>query len=80
MLKANADRSVVQFNNEAQAAVLSSSVQAFGNGMNLARYAFYQKLGPRIASILTSDQIDGLGGIFLPYLPKGRRWPNEKRH
>ena len=72
MLKANADRSVVQFNNEAQAAVLSSSVQAFGNGMNLARYAFYQKLGPRIASILTSDQIDGLGGIFLPYLPKGK--------
>jgi regulator of protease activity HflC (stomatin/prohibitin superfamily) len=72
MLKANADRSVIQMNNDAQAAVLSSSVQAFGNGMNLARYAFYQKLGPRISTILTSDQIDGLGGIFLPYLPKGK--------
>jgi regulator of protease activity HflC (stomatin/prohibitin superfamily) len=72
LLKAGADRSVVQMNNEAQASVLNSSVQAFGNGMNMARYTFYQKIGPRISTILTSDQIDGLGGIFLPYLPKGK--------
>jgi regulator of protease activity HflC (stomatin/prohibitin superfamily) len=72
LLKAGADRSVIQMNNEAQAAVLNSSVQAFGNGMNMARYTFYQKIGPRISTILTSDQIDGLGALFLPYLPKGK--------
>ena len=72
LLKANADRSVIQMNNEAHAAVLGSAVQAFGTGMNMARYTFYQKLGPRISTILTSDQTDGLGGIFLPYLPSGK--------
>ncbi len=72
ILRANADRDVIKMNNEAQAAVLQNSVQAFGTGMNLARYAFYQRLGPRIASILASDQPDGLGGLFLPYLPKGK--------
>lgn len=72
LLKANAERTVIQMNNEAHAAVLTSSVQAFGNGMNMARYAFYQKLGPRISTILTSDQTDSLGGLFLPYLPKGK--------
>ncbi len=72
MAKATADGTVIRLNNEAQAAVLASSVQAFGNGLNYARYVFYQKLGPRISTILTSDQADGLGGLFLPYLPKGK--------
>jgi regulator of protease activity HflC (stomatin/prohibitin superfamily) len=72
LLKAGADRSVIQMNNEAQYSVLANAVQAFGNGMNMARYTFYQKIGPRIFTILTSDQPDGLGGLFLPYLPKGK--------
>ena len=72
LLKAGADRSVIQMNNEAQYSVLANAVQAFGNGMNMARYTFYQKIGPRISTILTSDQPDGLGGLFLPYLPKGK--------
>ena len=72
LLKAGADRSVIQMNNEAQYSVLANAVQAFGNGMNMARYTFYQKMGPRISTILTSDQLDGLGGLFLPYLPKGK--------
>jgi len=72
MFKANADRNVVRMNNEAQAFVLQNSVQAFGTGMNFARYAFYQQIGPRIESIITSDQLDGLGGLFLPYVPKGK--------
>ena len=72
LLKAGADRSVIQMNNEAQYSVLANTVQAFGNGMNMARYVFYQKISPRIFTILTSDQPDGLGDLFLPYLPKGK--------
>jgi len=37
--------------------------------MNLARHRLYERLGPRIASILSTDQEKGLGGLFLPYLP-----------
>lgn len=67
--KATADRDVIKVNNEAEASVLSDQVRAFGTGMNLSRYVFYQKLGPRISSILSSDDPDGLGGIFTPLIP-----------
>jgi hypothetical protein len=52
------------------AEVITSQVRAFKTGMNLARYAFYQKLGPRIVSLLSSDAPDRFGGLFQPYLPK----------
>jgi hypothetical protein len=55
--------------NESEAAVLTSQVQAFGSGTNLARYAFYQKAGPRVGAILSGDSPDSLGGMFLPYVP-----------
>jgi len=73
MFKAQADADVVTMQNLAEAAVLSSQVQAFSNGLNFARYTFYKKVGPRIDSIMSSDQGDGLGSLFLPYLPQTRK-------
>ena len=69
LARAEADRDVIRLDNEAQAGVLSNQVAAFNNGLTFARYALYLRIGPRIGSILTSDQEDGLGGLFLPYLP-----------
>ena len=73
MFKAQAEADVVTMQNLAEAAVLSSQVQAFSNGLNYARYTFYKKVGPRIESIMSSDQGDGLGTLFLPYLPQTRK-------
>lgn len=69
LLKAGADKEVVRLHNEADAAVFGSQVQAYGSGMNYARRALYEKLGPRISTIVSSDQKGGLGSIFAPYLP-----------
>jgi regulator of protease activity HflC (stomatin/prohibitin superfamily) len=69
---AEADRDVIRLGNEAQAAVFRSQVEAFGSGMNLARYTFYTKVGPNISSVLAGDQPEGIGGIFLPLLPDAR--------
>jgi regulator of protease activity HflC (stomatin/prohibitin superfamily) len=69
---AEAERDVIALTNEAQAAVFRSQVDAFGTGMNLARYAFYTKVGPKISSVLSGDQKEGIGGIFLPFLPDAR--------
>ncbi|HPF98863.1 MAG TPA: SPFH domain-containing protein [Kiritimatiellia bacterium] len=69
VVRAGADRDVIRMQNEADAAVLGSQVKAFNTGLNLARHVFYEKLGPKIASILSGDQPDGLGGLFLPYVP-----------
>ena len=67
--KANGEKEAIRYNNEAVASVITSQIQAFGTGMNYARYTFYQRLGPAIATVLSSDQADGLGGIFGPYVP-----------
>ncbi len=69
MLKAEAEAAVVTMQNTAEASVLTGQVQAFSNGLNYARYVFYKKAGPRIESILSTDQGDGLGALFQPYLP-----------
>ena len=69
---AEADRDVVKYNNQAQAAVMMNQVRAFGTGLNFARYNFYQKIGPRIGTVLSSDQKDGLGAVFQPFLPNGK--------
>ena len=68
--KAQADRDVIALNNQAQAQVIVSQVRAFKTGMNLARYTFYQKMGPRIVSLLGSDTSDSFGGLFQPYWSK----------
>lgn len=67
--RATGDRDAIKLDNEARAAVLASQVGAFEGGLNFARYTLYQKVGPRIGSILTSDGEDGLGGLFQPLLP-----------
>ncbi len=72
LAEAQANRDVIVWQNKAQAEVLGTQIQAFKGGINLARYAFYQKLGPRIVTILGSDEPNSLGGLLLPYLPQVR--------
>ncbi len=72
ILTAEGQRDAIRAQNTAEASVLTDQVKAFGTGMNLARYLFYQRIGPRINSILSSDDQQGLGTIFVPYLPKGK--------
>ena len=69
VFRAEGERDAIRAGNEAEAAVLASQVSAFGGGMGFARYAFYQKVGPRIQTILSTDTAEGLGGLFTPYLP-----------
>jgi regulator of protease activity HflC (stomatin/prohibitin superfamily) len=72
LLKAEGQRDVIRKTNEAEASVAAGQVQAFSTGANYARYLFYQKIAPNITSILTTDQKEGLGTIFTPYLPSGK--------
>lgn len=69
LLKAEADRKVIEMNNEAAAAVIAGQIAAFGNGLNLARNTFYENIAPRIATILSGDQPDSLGGLLTPLVP-----------
>lgn len=69
LLKAEADRDVVRMTYKAQADVFAEQIKAFGSGMNYARYAFYQRVGPQIKTIISGDQPGGLGTLFAPFLP-----------
>jgi regulator of protease activity HflC (stomatin/prohibitin superfamily) len=69
LLQAGAEAGVIRMRNEAEAGVIASQVQAFGTGPDLARYAFYGKIGPQIRSILSGDQAGSLGGLFKAYAP-----------
>ncbi len=69
LLKAEADRDVIRLTNKAQADVFAEQVKAFGTGMNYAKYAFYQRVGPQIKTIVSGDQPGGLGALFVPFLP-----------
>ena len=73
LAKAQAERDVIALSNKAQADVIATQTRAFKTGLNLARYAFYQKIGPRIISLLGSDTLDSFGGLFQPYLSKEAR-------
>jgi regulator of protease activity HflC (stomatin/prohibitin superfamily) len=82
MLGAAAEREVIGLQNEAQAGVLRHQVSAFDSGLGLARYTFYTTLAPRIQSLLTTDQTEGLGGIFHalgPGAAAGRSLPGAKK-
>ena len=72
LFKAQAEADVIRMQNIAQAGVIKNQVKAFSTGQNFARYTFYTKVGPSIESILTSDQDQGLGTLFLPFLPQGK--------
>jgi regulator of protease activity HflC (stomatin/prohibitin superfamily) len=69
LAKAEGERDVIRLDNQAQAAVLRAQVDAFGDGLELARWRLYRKIGPRIESVLSSDDAQGLGGLFRPFLP-----------
>ncbi len=66
---AEAEQQVIRLDNEAQAGVIAQQSAAFGGGLNLARYIFYERLAPRIASVLSTDGPEGLGSVFRPLLP-----------
>jgi len=68
LLQAEAEKKVIALDNEAQANVITNQIQAFSGGLNFARYAFYQKIGPQIQTLLTSDDETGLGTLFRPFL------------
>ena len=68
LLTANGEKEVIRMNNEAQASVLASQVAAFSNGVNLARHEFYERIGPRVQTILSNDK-EGLGDLFTPFAP-----------
>jgi len=73
VVEAQAEKDVVHMQNLAEAEVLTERAKAFGGGDNLARYAFQTRLAPRIDTILTSDQPQGLGRSILmtPAKPAG---------
>jgi regulator of protease activity HflC (stomatin/prohibitin superfamily) len=78
LLKANGEKDAIAKRNEAEASVVQNQVKALGGGQNLARYTFYEKIGPRVNSILSNDTEDGLGGIFKSYIPKYKEQGNDK--
>ena len=69
LLQAAAEGNVIRMRNEAEAGVIENQVKAFGTGLNLARYAFYGRIGPKIRSILSGDQGGGLGELLQGYVP-----------
>ncbi len=69
LLQATAEGNVIRMRNEAEAGVMENQVKAFGTGINLARYAFYGRIGPKIRSILSGDQGGGLGELLQGYVP-----------
>jgi regulator of protease activity HflC (stomatin/prohibitin superfamily) len=75
ILRAEGQKDAILAKNEAEASVLAGEVKAFESGINLARYRFYERIGPKIKSVLSGDQIEGLGSIFSPFLPKGKEVP-----
>lgn len=70
--EAEGQRDAVRVKNEAEAKVLGDRVDAFGQGMTLARYSLYRKIAPQISTLLSTDGEQGLGRIFIPYLPDGK--------
>ena len=75
LLKAEANRKVISMANEADANVIASQVQAFGGGLNFARYELFKKLAPGIKTILSGDDENGLGALFHPFMIQGKEQP-----
>ena len=69
LLTADGEKDAIKAQNEAEAAVLKNRVTALGGGDNFARYTLYEKLGPRVDSVLSSDSAEGIGGIFNTFAP-----------
>jgi len=69
LLTADGEKDAIKARNEAEAAVLRSQVSALGDGENFARYTLYEKIGPRLEAVLSSDAAEGLGNIFSGFAP-----------
>ena len=69
IIGAEASRDVVAMKNTAEASITAALTDAFGGGVNLARYTLYQKTAPLIQAIISTDRAPGLGGIFKPFMP-----------
>ncbi|MCC6580123.1 MAG: hypothetical protein IT440_06745 [Phycisphaeraceae bacterium] len=67
--KAKGEQDVIRLRNEAEAAVIASQIRAFSSGMNLARYEMYQRIAPKIGSILSGDDPSGLGAWIRAFAP-----------
>jgi regulator of protease activity HflC (stomatin/prohibitin superfamily) len=68
ILTADGEKDAIKARNEAEAAVLAGRVAALGSGKNFALYTLYEKLGPNISSVLSSDD-KGIGMIFDAFAP-----------
>ena len=69
VLEADGQQAAIKAENEAEASVLKNQVSAFGSGRAFARYVLYEKLGPQVMSLLSSDSAEGVGGIFSTFAP-----------
>ena len=63
LVLAEADRKVIAAQNESEVEVLKRNVAAYGSGEAYVRGLLYEKLGPKIQSILTRGQAGGLFGL-----------------
>jgi len=69
LLTADGEKDAIKATNEAEAFVLKNRVSSLGGGPNFARYTLYEKVGPQVLSVLSSDSTEGLGGIFGTFMP-----------
>jgi regulator of protease activity HflC (stomatin/prohibitin superfamily) len=69
ILMADGEKDAIKAKNEAEAAVLGNRVAALGGGDNFALYTLYEKIGPQVMSLLSSDSPEGVGGIFSSFAP-----------
>ena len=67
LVLAEADRKIIAAKNDSEVQVLKRNVEAYGSGDAYVRGLLYEKLGPRIQSILTRGLNGGLFG--LPLVP-----------
>ena len=70
LLTADGQKDAITAQNEAEASVLKNQVSALGSGDNFARYTLYEKIGPQVRSVLSSDSKEGVGGIFSSFAPE----------
>jgi regulator of protease activity HflC (stomatin/prohibitin superfamily) len=71
ILTADGEKDAIKAQNEAETFVLKNRVSSLGGGDNFARYTLYEKVGPQVLSVLSSDSTGGLGKIFDTFTPKG---------
>ncbi len=69
LLTADGEKDAIKAQNEAEATVLAGRVNALGGGESFARYTLYEKIGPQVGSVLSSDSAEGIGSIFGTFVP-----------